>query len=87
MSSLNFNLRGISPQVMTFLKKEAKANNTSVNLIILKMIDQGAGHVPKGKRKKFHDLDNLANTWSEKEAKSFEKNIKPFESIDKELWS
>lgn len=87
MSSLNFNLRGIPPVVMTLLKKEAKANQTSVNLLILRYIEQGVGHAPKGKRKKYHDLDSLANTWSEKEALKFEKNIKIFENIDEELWS
>ena len=84
--SLNFNLRGIKPEAMAFLKKEAKASNVSVNFLILKLIDQGVGHATKGKRKKIHDLDNLANTWSEKDAQMFDQNIQLFESIDKELW-
>lgn len=84
MGSLNFNLRGISPQLMEMLKKEAKVNHLSVNLLILKFIKQGIGHTPKGKRKVYHDLDSLANTWSEQEAQAFEQNIKFFETIDEE---
>lgn len=87
MNPLNFNLRGISPEVMAILKKDAEDKKTSVNLIIIKFIEQGIGYAPKGKRKVYHDLDHLAGTWSEQEAQDFEKNIKAFESIDKELWS
>lgn len=87
MNPLNFNLRGISPEVMALLKKDAEDNKTSVNLIIIKFIEQGIGYAPKGKRKVYHDLDHLAGTWSEQDAQDFEKNIRSFESIDKELWS
>ncbi len=87
MGSLNFNIRGITPQVMTILKKEAKVKHLSVNLLILKFIEQGIGHSPRGKRKIYHDLDSLANTWTEMEAQTFEQNIKIFETVDEELWS
>jgi hypothetical protein len=86
MTAQNFNLRGISPQVMQLLKKEAKNENISVNLLILKLIEQGIGVGPKPKRKKYHDLDFLIGTWSSKESKQFAKEIEVFEKIDEELW-
>ncbi len=33
-----------------------------------------------------HELDELAGTWSQKEAAKFQKNTADFEKIDKDLW-
>lgn len=72
---------------MAELKKEAKAKHLSVNLLILKLIEQGIGHAPKRKRTVYHDLDSLANTWSEEDFQAFEQNVIFFEAIDEEMWS
>lgn len=82
--STNFNLRGIPPEVMLSLKKEAKRLRTSVNLLVLKMIERGLGFTCE--KTAHHDLDYLAGTWSAIEEKEFKKAIQPFEQIDKELW-
>ncbi len=37
--------------------------------------------------KTYHDLDDLAGTWSAEEAESFETVIADFEKIDEHLWS
>jgi hypothetical protein len=87
MAVLNFNLRGISPEVMSLLKHEAKENHISVNLLILNLVEQGVGFSHKVKRKHHHDLDHLAGTWSKEEGKVFMENIKSFEKIDMELWA
>ena len=85
MSASSFNLRGIPAEVMTVLKREAKRLGTSVNVLILKMIERGLGF--SCKKITFHDLDHLAGSWSRAEEKAFEENTKQFEKIDKELWS
>ncbi|MFP4179850.1 MAG: hypothetical protein ACLFSA_07320 [Spirochaetaceae bacterium] len=36
--------------------------------------------------KTYDDLDHLAGTWSEAEAREFEEYISPFEQIDEEMW-
>lgn len=88
MQSSNFNLRNVPPQVMAMLKKEAAKKKMSINSFILSMLEQGLGMIrPATKKIIFHDLDHLAGTWSNKDQEEFEKNIKPFEEIDKELWS
>lgn len=86
MSTSNFNLRGITSEVMTTLKQEAEKQNTSVNFLILKLIENGIGYSRTVKRPIYHDLDKLAGTWSAKDAKEFEKNTKDFEEIDRDLW-
>jgi hypothetical protein len=86
MTASNFNLRGIPPQVMTLLKREAKSLKVSVNVLILKLIEQGIGFSGKPKKVLYHDLDFLIGTSSSKENKDFEKQVKIFEEIDEELW-
>jgi hypothetical protein len=86
MGAFNFNLRGISSEVMTTLKKEAEKQDTSVNFLIIKLIENGIGYSRTVKRPLHHDLDKLAGTWSEKDFKEFEKNTKVFERIDEDLW-
>lgn len=86
MSTSNFNLRGIPQEVMTILKKEAKQQHVSINLLILNLIDEGIGHTAKVKKMQYHDLDYLAGTWSQEDAKEFQKNLISVETIDKELW-
>jgi hypothetical protein len=84
MTSSNFNLRGIPSEVMDLLKQEAKKLHTSVNILILQIIEKGLGFT--NKKTKYHDLDDLAGTWSNEEAKNFQKNTSYFEKIDKDLW-
>jgi len=86
MTASNFNLRGLSPQVMSLLKRQAKELKISVNMLILKLIEQGMGLGGKPKRVVHHDLDFLVGTWSEKDAKAFDEKVKIFEKIDEDLW-
>lgn len=86
MATINFNLRGVASEVMATLKQEAEKQNTSVNVLILKLIENGIGYSHAVKRPAHHDLDKLAGTWSATDAKEFEKNIKDFATIDEDLW-
>lgn len=87
MKGQNFNLRGIEANVMALLKKEAKKQNISINLLILQILEQNIGYSYKIKRPTYHDLDQLAGTWTEKEAKEFKKNTEYFEKVDEDMWS
>ncbi len=80
-----FNLRGIPSEVMVHLKREAKRLRTSVNALVLKLIERGLGI--SGGRATYHDLDHLAGSWSAAEEKAFKENTEYFEQIDKGLWS
>lgn len=86
MSASNFNLRNIAPKVMSLLKKKATEQKTSVNSLIVQFIEQSLGIAHPIKKVVFHDLDHLIGTWSDKDKKIFDKNIKSFEKIDKDLW-
>jgi hypothetical protein len=86
MPELNFNLRNIAPNVMVLLKKEAVKQKTSVNSVILQMIEQGVGVTHKRKKTVYHDLDHLIGTWTDEDKKEFDEYTKCFEKIDPELW-
>ncbi len=83
MSSLNFNLRGIPSEVMNLLKQEAKRLRTSVNSLLLKMIEQKLGLTSK--RTIHHDLDHLAGSWSSADEIIFNEHTASSEKIDEEL--
>lgn len=87
MSTSNFNLRKVPSDVMLLLKKEAAKKKISINSLILQIIEQGIGITHLTKKTVFHDLDHLAGTWSTKDKKTFDDNIRSFENIDEELWS
>lgn len=86
MGTTNFNLRGVTSEVMLTLKQEAEKQNTSVNLLILQLIKSGIGYSHRVKRPSYHDLDKLAGTWSAQDEKEFKENTKDFEKIDEDLW-
>jgi len=86
MQTFNFNLRGLTKNVMSALKLEAKRQKLSVNSLLIKMIENNLGYSHMVKRPIYHDLDKLAGTWSASDVKQFEKNIKDFEKIDREIW-
>lgn len=87
MSTMNFNLRGVDSHIMAMLKTTAEKQNTSINFLILKCIEQGLGYTHTINRPIYHDLDSLAGTWNENDAKEFNANTAFFESLDKDLWS
>ena len=87
MVAANFNLRGIEPKIMAKLKLEAKRGNTSVNVIILELIKRGIGYSNQVTRPVYHELDDLAGTWTKQEADEFTSNTQYFEKIDEDLWS
>lgn len=87
MSGQNFNLRNIDPKVMLLLKEEAFKQKVSINSLILHIINDRFAMTHTAKKTIFHDLDHLAGTWQEEDAKKFYDNTKPFETLDEELWS
>lgn len=85
MSVTNFNLRGIPAEVMNKLKQEAKKQQISINSMLLNIIQNNIGYSSQVKRHTYHELDKLAGTWSKKDAKTFAKDAKSFEKIDKDI--
>ena len=82
----NLHLRGLDEPLINQLKQKAAHQGMSLNSLILNMLRQNLGLIAHHKIQIYHDLDSLAGTWAKDEAKTFMKNISPFEKIDADLW-
>jgi hypothetical protein len=79
-------LRGIDEELAENLKKAAKQSGGSINKTVLDILRKSLGLGSKKREKVFHDLDDLAGTWSDDDWQQFKKATKHFEAIDKDLW-
>jgi len=80
-------LRNLPPDVARAVQRRAKQKKTSVNKAVIDLLEESTGtraHTPAPVR--YHDLDHLAGTWTEKEAAVFETLLTEQRRIDSELW-
>lgn len=82
----NMSIRGIDDQSLMRLKDLAAKEGSSLNSLVLRLL-QGTGPAsPSGALQRFDDLDALAGTWSDQEAQVFERSTAAFSEIDASLW-
>jgi hypothetical protein len=79
-------LRGIDGELAEKLRKAAEKTGGSLNKTVLEILRKSLGLSSERREKVFHDLDDLAGTWSDEDWKKFKKATKHFEGIDKDLW-
>ncbi len=79
-------LRGIDEELAENLKKTAQKTGTSLNKTVLEILRKSVRPNSKKREVVYHDLDDLAGTWTENDWEQFKKATKSFEAIDKELW-
>ena len=80
-------IRGMDDQTLTRLKKQAAQEGSSLNSLALRLLQGTGAATQPGGLKKFDDLDALAGTWSDEEARDFERNTAAFAEVDAALWS
>lgn len=79
-------LRGIDERMSDALKARARKSGTSVNAILLKLVQESLGLEKKPRSTVHDDLDALAGTWSAKDAAAFGRATASFEKVDADLW-
>jgi len=82
----NLSIRGLDDDLSQLLKEDAQKHGLSINARVIELIRQGLG-VANDATLGYHDLDGLAGTWDEMQAKAFLEDIADFEQIDESLWS
>jgi len=82
----NLSLRGIDENLSVHLKKLSQKEGASLNKTVLRLLEDSVGARRKKRFNIYHDLDDLAGTWSNREEKEFNDKIQLFEQIDKDLW-
>ena len=68
------------------LEQESRRTGTSINALINQALRSFLGLPSRGVRQVHHDLDHLAGTWNEADAREFAQAAGGFESVDAELW-
>ena len=77
-------LRDLPEPVEKEIRKEAKRRKSSLNKVIISLLEKGLGMHPGMEKKR--DLAGLAGTWNQEEAAAFREATSPFETIDAENW-
>ena len=79
-------IRGLDDQALTRLKSQAEQEGSSLNSLVLRLLQGTGTPAQPNVLKKFDDLNALAGTWNEKEAQAFERNTAAFAEVDAALW-
>jgi len=80
-------IRGLDDQALIRLKSQARQEGSSLNSLVLRLLQGTGASIQPGALKKFDDLDALAGTWSDEEAQAFEHNTAAFAEVDADLWN
>ncbi|MBI4468208.1 MAG: hypothetical protein HY650_02690 [Acidobacteria bacterium] len=80
-------LRGISTELAGYIRRLAVAKGLSVNKVVIGLLEErirGTGR--KERRRRYHDLDALAGSWSTREAAAFDRALAEQRGLDPEIW-
>jgi hypothetical protein len=75
MRTKTITVRGVPHDVTRVIRRRAEETGESVNRVVIKLLDEGAGVREKGKTLLHHDLDGLIGVWSREEARSFDRAL------------
>jgi plasmid stability protein len=68
----NLSIRGLDEKALAELKKRAAKEDSSVNTLVLRLIEQGLGRRrAKAILRRHDDLDALAGSWRKSDAAAF----------------
>ena len=76
-------LENLDDTSVMWLEKEAERKSLPIEQVVLDLIQQA---IKNAELETYHDLDDLAGTWSDKEADEFLRVIADFERVDEKLW-
>lgn len=79
-------LRGVDEDLEKELRRRAKNKKESMNKTILNILKKETGQEKDKPFKEYHDLDELAGTWTKQDFDEFNKNTEIFRQIDLQDW-
>lgn len=74
-------LRNLPEPLARTIRQRAAAEGISLNRAVIKVLEERLRLEPQ-----HHDLDDLAGSWSEAEAREFDQALLEQRTIDPELW-
>ena len=82
----SMSIRGLNDQALLQLKNQAQQEGSSLNSLVLRLLQGTPKSSSAGGLKKYDDLDALAGTWSAADALDFERQTAAFAEVDTTLW-
>ena len=81
-------IRGFDPEVAEHLQELARREGLSLNQAVMKLLRRATGTDDGGSPARCvgSALDDLAGTWSDRDAREFAAAVEPMERIDEDLW-
>ena len=79
-------LRNIPADLSRRIERRAKEKGSSLNRTVIQILNDALGTSIRRAAKLHHDLDHLAGSWSEDEAREFDEDLAAQRKIDPELW-
>ena len=79
-------LRNAPPRVALAIRERAHVAGVSLNRAVIALLEEHLAEAEVGGPARFHDLDELAGTWSKEEGRAFDKALRKQRKIDPELW-
>ena len=80
-------LRQIPTELAHIIEREAAATGTSLNKTVLRLLEKATGiSGNSGRPQRFHDLDDLAGSWTRKQAREFDGYLQEHRPIDEDVW-
>jgi hypothetical protein len=79
-------LRKLPAKLAKAIRQEASRKGTSINKAVISLLETRAMVRSRDRLAVHDDLDNLAGSWSKKEAADFDKALAAQRTIDPELW-
>jgi len=80
-------LRNIPPEVARLIEARRERSGLSLNKTVIRLLEESLGVAgPATLPRRHDDLDELAGTWTKKEAREFDRALAEQRQIDSELW-
>ena len=79
-------LRNIPADLGRRIERRAKEKGSSMNKTVIQILEDALGTSRKRAVQLHHDLDHLAGSWSEDEAREFDEDLAAQRKIDPEPW-
>ena len=80
-------IRGIDDKAIFRLKKQAQQEGSSLNSLVVKVLETVAGVRLADKAiERFDDLDALQGTWGKQDADAFDSPANDFSQVDQAMW-
>ncbi|MBH0203602.1 MAG: hypothetical protein HP496_15205 [Nitrospira sp.] len=79
-------LRNLPASLDRTIRQRAKKKGVSVHKVVISLLEDHLGEAEARPVRRYHDLDDLAGSWTRREAEAFEKTLAKQRTADPEVW-